>query len=160
MWPRHSWFTESPSQAVPFSRNSSCRPRVQVYPLTGEGVIFDPPQVLSAFACPTVGAHWLHHLRNRRHVQPLDQFEVNLCRSQLMSKSIYVEVNLRRGQLPRDAAGGRLAGPEIAWATRRRGSTPASTRLSAKVYCSVSTMRPTPYTLHPTPYTLHPTPFT
>jgi hypothetical protein len=30
-----------------------------LYPLSGEGVIFDPPQVLGSYVCPTVGAYWL-----------------------------------------------------------------------------------------------------
>ena len=29
------------------------------YPSSDQGVTFDPRQVLGAYACPTVGAHWL-----------------------------------------------------------------------------------------------------
>jgi hypothetical protein len=32
---------------------------VGVYPLSGQGVIFDPPQVLGSYVGPTVGAYCL-----------------------------------------------------------------------------------------------------
>jgi len=39
---------------------------VPLYPLSGEGVIFDPQQVVGAYVCPTVGAYGpTRHLRDR-----------------------------------------------------------------------------------------------